>query len=464
MEGQNTSVFQNEVLYGKDDEHYLVAAHQISDTHIRLYSRQDGRVSHRDEPFFPFFFFENRTLLDGFLKEKEGKVLNKSCWIQNLSGTNEFRHLAIFKGNREYRRALDTLSTEQRSTIYDKADIVSQYLNQTGKTFFKGMGLNDVRRMQLDIETYYKPMGSTFGEKGIGADPIIIIALSDNTGWEKVLHASNQSEQDLLLELISVIHERNPDVIEGHNIYAFDLPYIQKRCEKLGVVFGIGRDGSEPRSFPTSVRFAERTLDYPCFEIAGRHIIDTFFLIQFFDVAKRALPSYGLKQVAKYFGFASEERTYVDYKDMANAWDNQREKLLAYALDDVRETSKLANMLSGSYFYLTQMLPFSYAQVSRTGPAAKIEALFVRNYLREKRSLPKPRIGEQKLGGLTRVYLKGILGPIVYADVESLYPSVMLSYNICPKTDEAKLFPKLLSDRKDMRFMAKDKMKEESRK
>ena len=91
--------------------------------------------------------------------------------------------------------------------------------------------------------------------------------------------------------------------------------------------------------------------------------------------------------------------------------------MLAYALDDVRETRALSSLLSASNFYLTQMLPYAYAMTSRIGQAAKIEALIVREYLRRKESIPKPSSGQQGSGGYTVVFLKGILGPIVYADV-----------------------------------------------
>ena len=57
------------------------------------------------------------------------------------------------------------------------------------------------------------------------------------------------SERAMLAELVRLIRERDPDVIEGHNIYAFDLAYLMARCERYGVPFAIGRDGSVPRTF-----------------------------------------------------------------------------------------------------------------------------------------------------------------------------------------------------------------------
>ncbi|MCS7013399.1 MAG: ribonuclease H-like domain-containing protein [Chloroherpetonaceae bacterium] len=468
------SFLSNELLYGKDREAGLIAVHQISDTQVRLYKRENGQLTYRDEPFYPFFFISNPGLLSGYKAEVGG-----GFWLKELEGSNYYKHLAIFKSWKDYRAALDFAADAKRKLstgeshlttdeegdwrideIYAKGDAASQYLFHTGKTLFKGMTFQDLRRMQLDIETYYDKESQQLSGLQIGRDKIIIISLADSTGWEEVLHIKQYSEKEMLERLVEIIRERDPDVIEGHNIFSFDLPYIQRRCDLYGIKFAVGRDGSTPRSYPASIRFAERTVEYPYCEIAGRHVVDTYFLVQWFDIAKRAMPSYSLKECAKYFGFATEGRTYIEHKDIAETWDKAPEKLLAYALDDVRETRKLSELLSGSNFYMTQMMPFSYAQVSRMGPAAKIEALFVREYLRHKHSIPRPQQGQQESGGFTEVFLKGILGPIVYADVESLYPSIMLTYNICPATDERRLFPRILADLKNLRLAAKARMKE----
>lgn len=465
---QNNDIL-NTLLFGKDNEERIVGIHQLSDYKVRLYFRDENGVKSRDEEFYPFFFLSENSLLEGFTP-----VNNEKFWLIKLQGGNFYRFLTIFKTQQNYRNALDYVASKSRSSseeendsgfsnnlTYSRGDAVTQYLFQTGKTLFKGMLFEDLYRMQLDIETYYRPEKNTSRKVSIGSDPIIIISLCDNKGWEYVIDTKEQSEKELLQELVKIIQLKDPDVIEGHNIFSFDLSYIQQRCELHGVELRIGRDGSVPRSYPASIRFAERSIDYPFFDIAGRHVIDTFFLVQNYDVAKRSMPGYGLKAAAKYFGFASPDRTYVEYHEIADLWDNNPGRLLDYALDDVRETEKIAALLSGSNFYMTRMMPYTYAQTSRMGPAAKIEALFVREYLKEKHSLPKPEIGQQNMGGFTEVFLKGILGPIVYADVESLYPSIMLSYDICPKSDELRIFPKILTDLKDLRFAAKKKAKEE---
>jgi len=472
MDSIISTIMGNDLLFGKDKENNIVGAYQLSDTHIRIFNREGGKVHFHDELFFPFFFLSDSELLDGFVPEEQEKF-----WLVKLGGSNFYQYLSIFRSWRNYRCALDFINnrkqrataditsldihTDKNALIYNKGDAVTQYFLQSGKTLFKGMIFDDLYRMQLDIETYYDPLRRRRGGTGIGDDEIIIVSLSDNRGWETVLHSKNRCEKDLLDELINMISEMDPDVIEGHNIFSFDLSYLQRRCERHGIPFAIGRNRLQPKTYPASIRFAERSIDYTFFDIPGRHVIDTLFLVQSYDTSKRSMQSYGLKAVAKHFGFASPDRTYVDYKDIASLWDNNHEKLLAYALDDVRETRALSSLLSGSNFYLAQMMPYTYAMTSRIGPAAKIEVLFVREYLRRKQSIPKPSSGLQHSGGYTEVFLKGILGPIVYADVESLYPSIMLSYGICPKSDELKIFPGILNDLRELRFKAKDKAREE---
>jgi DNA polymerase elongation subunit (family B) len=463
----------NELLFGKDPEENIVGAYQRNDSQIRLFIRTADVVTWRDEPFYPFFFLSDNELLDGFTPFDKEKF-----WLIPLDGTNYYRHLAIFRSWKNYRAALDFVNSSSQglpsssdsqygSSInshltYSRGDAISQYLMQTGKTLFKGMLFDDIYRLQLDIETYFRPDRQDGNRKRIGEDPVIIVSLSDNRSWEHVIHSKGRSEKALLEELVAIIREKNPDVIEGHNIFGFDLPYLQRRCELNGVRFAIGRDGQMPRSYPSSIRFAERSADFQFFDIPGRHVIDTYFLVQNYDTSKRILPSYGLKAVAKFFGFASPNRTYVSYKDIASTWDNNPETLLAYALDDVRETREIAALLSGTNFSMTSMVPYTYANTSRLGPAAKIEAILIREYLKRKVSIPRPSIGQQHTGGFTEVFIKGILGPIVYADVESLYPSIMLSYGVCPKTDILKAFPAILKDLRDLRFAAKKRAQEES--
>ncbi len=450
------------ILFGHNAEERIVAVYQTGETTMRVAARAGGATSSADKKFYPFFFLSSADLLKGF---------DRKFWIVELAGNNFYKYLCIFRKWGDMRSAIrvvsENLDADHQSMpregselpeVYVKLDPVFQFLMQTGTTLFKGMEFHELRRMQLDIETFSK---AGFSDASRAEDRIILISLSDNSGWEYVINGREKNETEMLNELQEIIRERDPDVIEGHNIYGFDIPYIKRRCEMNRVKLRIGRDSTELKVSTSRQAYAERELERISYEIPGRHIIDTLLLIQSYDATRRELESYGLKNLAKHFGFASESRTYIEGSKISETWRKDPDLLVKYALDDVRETRQLAELLSQSRFYLTQMLPFNYGQIPG-GSATKIESLFVREYLRKKHSIPKPQIGRQTSGGYTDVFLQGTAGPVIHADVESLYPSIMISYKVSPASDELGIFQKSLKHLTRLRLDTKKQMRSET--
>ncbi|MDP1678497.1 MAG: DNA polymerase domain-containing protein [Bacteroidota bacterium] len=452
----------NPILFGADDETNIVAVHAHSNSLVRIYKRAGDLVEYRDEEFFPFFHLSDKRFIENFPDK---------FWIKKLSGNNFYQYLCAFPSvpilwdavNYALRKLTKEFKTNYNSHqetehIFLRPDMNTQYLMQSGKTLFKEMKFTDLHRMQLDIETYSKEYRFSRADKK--DDRIILISLSDNKGFETVLGGKNISEKKLLQQCIRIITEKNPDILEGHNIFNFDLPYILRRCEIQGMEFSIGRDGSAPSGFKSRTSFAENSVEYTSYEVAGRHIIDTWLLVQSFDITKRNMESHGLKYAAKYFGLAAPDRTYIPGEKISWYWDNDPETLKKYALDDVIETRGLSEKLSGSTFYLTQMLPFNFGTIAKLGAAAKIESIFLREYIRQKQSIPKPQKGTQTSGGYTDIFYTGVFGPIVHADVESLYPSIMLAKKLRPITDDLDVFQSALEFLTTMRLDAKRSLKQ----
>jgi len=448
------------ILFGHNNEERIISVNQTSDSTVDIVKDMGGKRETVSKEFYPFFFLSDISLL---------KSYDKKFWNVPLSGSGFYKHLCIFRKWSDMRSALRMIlqnynelarvpadDVSEIDAVYIKQDPVYQFLMQTGMTLFKNMEFGELRRMQLDIETYSI---HGFSSSHRPEDRIILISLSDNSGWTHVINGRIKTEDAMLRELVELIQLRDPDVIEGHNIFNFDLPYLMRRCEMHGIKFEVGRGRTIPRVSPGRISFAEREIEYSNIEVPGRHVIDTWLLVQSYDMSKRDLESYGLKYVAKYFGLASENRIYIPGSQISKVWDENPEKLVAYALDDVRETRLIAEHLSQTNFYLAQILPFNYGQISRIGSAAKIESLLVREYLRRKHSLPKAQTGKQTTGGYTDVFWRGVLGPIVHSDVESLYPSIMLSYGIEPSTDPLGAFQRLLKHLTKLRLETKKKMK-----
>jgi DNA polymerase I len=355
----------------------------------------------------------------------------------------------------------------------------SQWMIHSGETQFKGMGFDDPLRLYLDIEVYTAD-GFDFPNSARDEDQIIMVSLLSNKGHKAVLVNDYDgttekidnvhlypNEVTLLDRLVKTINKLNPDIIIGHNIFGFDIPYIRDRCQKFGVKFAIGRDGSEPNSFHTSIKFAEKSDEYENFNVYGRHVLDTMFMAKGFDQVARKLDSYGLKYCADFLGGIGTERTYIDGGDIKHAWDNTHNKhtrtdLINYALDDVIETRLLDKNWGGIIFQTSKMFPLPCQDVSRYGTGNKIESLFTRHYYNHLWSYPKADPRESYGGGYTGLFTFGYINePSIYIDVESLYPTVMAMLEIQPPKDELKLFQTLLNLVREERFKLKDAMKAE---
>ena len=255
-------------------------------------SAPDGALTAQDVPYYPFLFLTDLRALRGFPRQR--------FRCQTLQGRHAYRYLVVFDTWSAYHDAVRHLQAQPRAGVYRIANPAQQYLMQSGRTLFKDLAFDDLHRMQLDIEVVSKP--GTFPHAQRPEDRIVIIALSDNRGWHDVIDARELSEKDMLERLVQTIRERDPDVIEGHNIYAFDLAYVTARCARHGVAFAVGRDGSVPRQFGAAMRFAERSVDLPAVDIAGRHVIDTFLQVMAIRRLQARPAGLCLKAAARYFG------------------------------------------------------------------------------------------------------------------------------------------------------------------
>ena len=403
-------------------------------------------------PFTPFLL-----LADPALVTEAAGLLE----VQPLSGAGELRWLARFGswgnalGARDGCRAKTGLAPDLPAAPYRFfPDPVQQYLLTSGRTSFGGMRFGDVRRMALDIEVMTGESGE-FPSAAREADRIVAVALVDSTGFRHVVRGDRLDEPALLEETTRIIRERDPDVIEGHNVFRFDLEYLEARARRHGVRLGWGRDGSELRGRPARLSVAERTIGYRRYEIAGRHIIDTWMLAQLHDVGARDLPSFGLKDIARHFGVVAADRTYVDASNVAKELAEAPDRLMAYAIDDAVETLGVGGILARPYFTQAQLLPFDYQSCVLRGSAAKVDTLLMREYLAAGHAIPTPRPVQSVGGGLTAIWRQGVGGPVLHVDVTSLYPSLMVAQRVAPASDDLGVFLARLDALRELRVRAK---------
>jgi DNA polymerase I len=423
------------VLFGKDPTPYIVAVEPI-DSRIRLFIREGGQLRTVEEPFRPWLLSDMQMAMDGVhWQELEGE----------LEGRRMLKYLAVCDGREVFENLRRALRDEHREIIA-YGSFARQYLMLSGKTLFKGMTFADLHRVQLDIET------TTLTPDQQGAR-ILMIALSDTRGYEALLDGD---EKQILEQLVERIQALDPDVIEGHNLFGFDLPYLAARAQALGVPLKLGRDGSELRfGSPRQCIIGANSRTFTPAFAHGRHLIDTYLSVQRFDIGRGELEGYGLKEVAQQLGIAAPDRIYLEREQIPDLWHTDPETVRRYCLQDVHETRRLADLTLPTEFYQCQMLPDTLQNLATIGTGEKANLMFLRAYLAEGHAIPAPQAAREYPGGYTEVRQVGLIPRIVKADVESLYPSVMLRYGIKPRADHLNVFLPTLERLRRLRLDAK---------
>jgi DNA polymerase elongation subunit (family B) len=444
--------YGNRLLFGDPADPGVVAVEIASKTEVDVYRRVAGRLTRERRPILPFLLVEDVALLAGFKPAHETRA---------LAGDFRYRVLVTFgsldaleAAKRHLRNVTGKTPNAPDAPYLVLADPIEQHLMLSGTTFFIGMDFGELRRLQLDIETYISP-GFEFPSAAREGDRVIAISLTDSTGFERLLKGSEMDERAMLEEMVRIVQARDPDVVEGHNLFRFDLEYLETRARRHKMKLKLGRDGGELRARPSRMQIAERSIAYRRYDIPGRSIIDTWILAQHYDISSRELESLGLKQLAQHFGLARKDRVYIDASKISYYFEHEPEKLYEYALDDARETRALAETLSPSYFVQAQIFPYSYQSAVLRGNATKIDALMMRAYLAAGHSIPEPSPPTAVAGGYTEIRRCGVAHGVLHCDVTSLYPSLMLQYRHAPAADRLGVFLKMLGDLRSLRVQAK---------
>jgi DNA polymerase, archaea type len=441
---------KNTLLFGADPTQRIVAIELGETGTVKVYRcEKNGGTAVDVEPFHPFVWTDG-DITDLGLEN-----------AQKLAGDLKYNWLVTVDSWKELTALRNGLKKAGRN-FFALSDPVQHYLSATGRTLFKELLFEELKRLQLEV---LSPTGES-DLADASRNPIASIALSDNTGWEQLIVVDpskpEESEHDALKQLTAIIKERDPDVIEGHNLFRFDLPYLVARAKKLKTKLDWGRSGGFLRSRPSRLQIAEKTIDYPKFTIDGRHFVDTFLLAQFYDVGMRSLAGFERTDVARHFELCeSEEISALTGKELQHAYMDDSDAFRRRALCGVRETRVVADLLSPSYFIQSQIFPYNYQDVIVRGNATRINALFLREYFRQRHSIPGLPMVRSFEGGYTDIFFTGVARNVWHCDIASLYPSVMLQFECFPATDQLQIFRHLLTDLRTFRLEAKAKMRAE---
>lgn len=297
-------------------------------------------------------------------------------------------------------------------------------------------GDEELKLLAFAIATFYHE-GDEFG-KG----EIIMISYADEEE-ARVITWKNidlpyvdvvSNEREMIKRFVQVVKEKDPDVIITYNGDNFDLPYLIKRAEKLGVRLVLGRDKEHPEPK------IQRMGDSFAVEIKGRIHFDLF------PVVRRTinLPTYTLEAV--YEAVLGKTKSKLGAEEIAAIWETEEsmKKLAQYSMEDARATYELGKEFFPMEAELAKLIGQSVWDVSRSSTGNLVEWYLLRvAYARNELAPNKPDEEEYKrrlrttyLGGYVKEPEKGLWENIIYLDFRSLYPSIIVTHNVSPDTLE----------------------------
>jgi DNA polymerase I len=408
------------------------------------YGTADGGRREQVEEFHPFAWLKVKVEHPGITYEAL-KGDGDYQWLAHADSLALFEEFTKAVG---YNAGIDILRPYE-----------SQWLLQRRTRLFGDLPFASLRRCQLDIETSSAEAGA-FSDAAKPGDRVLAIGLRCG-GVQKLLVLKDESdiaEKELLLEFNVALQAIDPDVVEGHNIFKFDFDYLRQRCRRFKVACAWGRYGQKATFRSSRLKVAERWIDFLRCDLPGRSIIDTYLLVQLYDITTRELTAYGLKDVAIYFGITDEDsltRTYIEGHRIKDVYHEDRARFCAYLEDDLRETRGLADRLLPTYFEQVRTFPTLLQEATLRGATSKIDLLFLEEYYHARQSCPLPPEVKPFEGGYTRSFQEGVFRHVLHFDVASLYPSLLLQIARNPRNDALGVFIPLLRRLREYRLVYK---------
>jgi len=228
---------EDEYLFGWDPTPGIVSVWANREGQAIIWRREGKQVISSKERFRPWLFATSLHDLTQpglrLVRDFESTGDAAKFTYRELHGpTESYRYLISAKSGRTLERALvdgasrrigrQINSINELPDEYYRVGHVEQFLMQSGKVYFRGLSYSDLHRLQFDLET-------------TSLDPhrgrIFMVAVRDSQGISTIIEAPRpEDEGHLISNLCGLIRERDPDVIENHNLFGFDLPFLEQRA------------------------------------------------------------------------------------------------------------------------------------------------------------------------------------------------------------------------------------------
>lgn len=277
----------------------------------------------------------------------------------------------------------------------------------------------------LRILSFHMTCYSREGTPKPDRNPVIIISTATSTGEEKqFLPNQDKNDKPLISQFIGYVQKFDPDIIAGYGTNTLDWNYLRDRCRTLEIKLNLDRACTEPH---TSV--------YGHISLTGIANLDLAdFADQFPEVKVKTL-----RNLAENLGVTKNaSNTAIEDVDFADYWDDKQKRngLKKFSMDNARAVKGTAELLLDFAMQLSSLVSLPLDHVMTAAVGFRVEWFLIKHAQRIGELIPK-RVEQPYrpyAGGLVLKPQAGLHENIAVLDFKSMYPNIMIAYNLSPDT------------------------------
>lgn len=271
-----------------------------------------------------------------------------------------------------------------------------------------------------------------------GQSKYIVLGCGDfNNTNEDVLYVKCRNEHALLLKFVDVWTHIDPDIITGWNVEMFDVPYIVNRLKNvLGDNFA---NKLSPWGRLDSRKIIIMNKEYEIWTPMGVSTLDYLQLYRKFTYSQQE--SYKLDHIA-HVELGERKIDYSEYADLNELYKLNYQKFIEYNIKDV----DLVDRLNDKMGLIQQALAIAYdgkVNYQDAFTSVRMWDVIIHNYLMDRKIVvPNPKPGEKDTnfaGAFVKDPQVGMHNWVISFDLNSLYPHLIMQYNISPETFRGKV-------------------------
>ena len=345
-----------------------------------------------------------------------------------------------FSNMKEAREWVDTMKN-QPDLVYGNTQYPYTYISDTHKGQVD-WDLEKILIVTIDIEVQCE---NGFPSPKLAEEELLSITIKNHqtkrivvwgigdfkTDREDVNYIKCENEAHLLNQFLVFWEKYYPDIVTGWNSEFFDIPYVCNRIKKL-----FGEDELKRLSPWGGVK--EREIyqmgrNHQVYEIQGIAALDYFDLYRKFTYS--AQESYRLDYIAKVE--LGEEKIGNPFETFREWYTKDYQSFIEYNINDVELVDKLEDKMKLIELCLTMAYE---AKVNYTDVLGSVRYwdILIYNYLREKNIVIPQKSKSEKHEKYEGAYVKdpqvGMHNWVMSFDLNSLYPHLIMQYNISPET------------------------------